>query len=441
MSTFPDKAFRQAISQAYNSVLITTADLDPPGPEIVYVNPALCEQTGYTEDELIGQTPRILQGAATDRAVLEQMRTTLSQGKFFEGETVNYRKDGTPYLVHWNISPVLDRDDRTTHYVSVQSDITERVQSERFNRQLMSSLGEGVFGIDPVGRLTLINQAALDLLGYSNEEDLLGLDAHELMHAWYPDGRPYPKDQCPINHVLQTEKPLKAWRDTFFRADGKPLSVESYATIIQGLFNETNGVVVVFREITQQLAIEEELEHAAHHDRLTGAFNRHFFDRLVEKECARSARLGAPLPLLLLDIDHFKRINDEHGHLAGDEVLKQLVNHISQRVRETDILTRWGGEEFALLLPDTSLEGARELAESLRTSVEATELVEGLPKLTISLGGTRIHTDESPKASFRRADEALYKAKDSGRNKVCMAKPPADLPNKSSLACKKDLGH
>jgi diguanylate cyclase (GGDEF)-like protein/PAS domain S-box-containing protein len=421
MPTFPDKAFRQAISQAYNAVLITTADLDPPGPEIVYVNPALCEQTGYTEDELIGQTPRILQGAATDRAVLERLRATLSQGKFFEGEAVNYRKDGTPYLVHWNISPVLDRDDRTTHYVSVQSDITERVQSERFNRQLMSSLGEGVFGIDPVGRLILINQAALDLLGYSNEEDLLGLNAHELMHAWYPDGRPYPKDDCPINHVLQTEKPLNAWRDTFFRADGKPLSVETYATIIQGFFNETNGVVVVFREITQQLAIEKELEEAAHHDRLTGAFNRHFFDRLVEKECARSARLSKPLALLILDIDHFKLINDEHGHLAGDEVLKQLVNHISQRVRETDILTRWGGEEFALLLPETSLEGARELAESLRTSVEATELVEGLPKLTISLGGTRIRTDESAKASFRRADEALYKAKDSGRNQVFMA--------------------
>lgn len=421
MSTFPDKAFRQAISQAYNAVLITTADLDPPGPEIVYVNPALCEQTGYTEDELIGQTPRILQGAATDRAVLERMRATLSQGKYFEGETVNYRKDGTPYLVHWNISPVLDRDDRTTHYVSVQSDITERVQSERFNRQLMSSLGEGVFGIDPVGRLILINQAALDLLGYSNEEDLLGLNAHELMHAWYPDGRPYPKDECPINRVLQTSKPLNAWRDTFFRADGKPLSVETYATIIQGIFNETKGMVVVFREITQQLAIEKELKDAAHHDRLTGAFNRHFFDRLFEKECARSARLGEPLSLLILDIDHFKRINDEHGHLAGDEVLKQLVNHISQRVRETDILTRWGGEEFTLLLPDTSLEGARELAESLRTSVEATELVEGLPKLTISLGGTRIRTNESAKASFRRADEALYKAKDLGRNQVCMA--------------------
>ncbi len=437
MSAFPDKVFRQAISQSYNAVLITTAELDSPGPEIVYVNPALCEQTGYTEAELLGQTPRILQGAATDRAVLERLRATLSEGKFFEGEAVNYRKDGTPYLVHWNISPVLDQNDHTTHYVSVQSDITERVQSEQFNQQLMSSLGEGVFGIDHDGRLTLINQAALDLLGYSREEDLLGLNAHELMHSRRPDGRPYPETECPINHVLQTEEPLKAWRDTFFRADGKPLAVESYATIIQGLFNETKGVVVVFREITRQLAIEAELEHAANHDRLTGAFNRHFFDRLVEKECARSARRGEPLSLLILDIDHFKRINDEHGHLVGDEVLKQLVKHIAERVRQTDVLTRWGGEEFALLLPDTSLEGARELAESLRASIEAAELVDGLPKLTISLGGTRIRTDESPKVSFRRADEALYKAKDSGRNRVCMAQPLAG-PRPSSETPKQE---
>lgn len=420
-SVLPDAVFRQAINQAYNAVLITTAELDQPGPQIVYANPALCDQTGYTEAELIGQTPRILQGARTDREVLERLRNTLSRGQFFEGETINYRKDGTPYLVHWNVTPVFDQDHEVTHYVSVQSDLTESVQSERFNRQIMSSLGEGVFCINSAGQLTLINQAALDLLGYSNEESLLGWDAHELIHGRYPDGRPYPKEECPICHVIETAKALYTWRDTFFRADGKPLAVESSATVIKGLADEANDVVVVFREITEQLAIEDELQKAAHYDRLTGAFNRHFFDKLVEQERARNARLGEHLSLLILDIDYFKSINDEHGHLVGDEVLKELASQIRERVRQTDILTRWGGEEFAILLPDTSFEGARELAESLRESVAAGEFAHGQCGLSVSLGGTEMHTDEKPAESFKRADEALYKAKASGRNQVCMA--------------------
>lgn len=423
MPSLEDRVFRQAIDQTFNAVLVTTAELDPPGPQIVYVNPALCEQTGYTADELIGATPRILQGPKTDRAVLRRLRATISKGGFFEGQAINYRKDGTPYLVHWNISPVLDTQQRITHYISVQSDITEQKQFQHLNEQLMASLGEGVFGIDRQGRLTLINRAAMDLLGHESEQDLLGLNAHELMHARHPDGSHYPEAECPINDVMQTDEPLEAWRDTFFRADGQPLSVESYATPLHGVFGETEGVVVIFRDISDQLALEAGLEHAANHDRLTGAFNRHFFDRLVEKECARSARQGEPLSLLILDIDHFKRINDDHGHLAGDEVLRQLVQHITARIREADVLTRWGGEEFALLLPDTSLEGARTVAESLRASVAAETFGSGLPRLTVSAGGTRFDPDESPKAAFRRADQALYQAKQSGRNRVCMADP------------------
>mgnify|MGYP006434609215 CR=1 FL=1 len=230
MSALQDMIFRQAINQAYNAVLITTGELDLPGPEIVYVNPALCAQTGYKADELLGQTPRILQGSLTDPAVLRQLRETIADGGFFEGQTVNYRKDGTPYLVHWNISPVFDERGQITHYVSVQSDITERERFETFNQQLMASLGEGVFGVDYNGRLTLINQAGMELLGYTNKQALLGANAHELMHPHYPDGRHYPESECPITRVMQTEASLEAWRDTFFRADGQPLSVETYAT-------------------------------------------------------------------------------------------------------------------------------------------------------------------------------------------------------------------
>lgn len=416
-----DRIFFQAVEQAYNAVLITDAELDAPGPRIVYVNPAFCTQTGYAAHELIGQTPRMLQGPKTNRAELDRLRETIERGAFFEGQTINYRKDGSPYLVRWNISPLRDAQGQITHYISVQSDITEREHIERFNQQLLASLGEGVFGVDQDGHLTFINQAALDLLGYREERLLLGLSAHDQFHARHPDGRDCPESECPIHQVMQSDEPLEAWRDTFVRADGEPLPVEIFATPLRSLVGAREGLVVAFRDISRQLSLEAQLEHAAHHDRLTGAFNRHFFDTLMEQECHRSRRISAPLSLLIFDIDHFKQINDQYGHLVGDEVLRQLVRHIRERLRKSDVLTRWGGEEFAILLPETPLEGACALAEHLRVSVAADRLGNDLPPVTISVGVTTVEPQREPQKSFQRADEALYAAKRSGRNRVYVA--------------------
>lgn len=117
-----------AVEHAGNGVTITDAELDEPGPEIVYVNPAATELTGYAEDELLGETPRILQGPDTDRAVLDELRRRLEEGRTFEGEAVNYRKDGTPFYLHWKVAPVRNPEGEITHFVAVQQDVTERRQ-------------------------------------------------------------------------------------------------------------------------------------------------------------------------------------------------------------------------------------------------------------------------------------------------------------------------
>ncbi|PEN08518.1 hypothetical protein CRI93_05275 [Longimonas halophila] len=133
----------KAVEQLNEAVLITEAEpLDPPGPPIVYVNPAFEEMTGYTFNEAKGKTPRILQGPETDRAVLEVLRAHLERGQPWEGETVNYRKDGTPYTVQWNIAPVRNEEDTCTHWVSVQQDVTERNRRETALRQQRNLLSQ-----------------------------------------------------------------------------------------------------------------------------------------------------------------------------------------------------------------------------------------------------------------------------------------------------------
>lgn len=125
----PD-VLQAALDQAYNAVIVTEATLDPPGPRIVYANPAFARQTGYPIKELIGQTPRILQGPDTDPVMLKELRRRLDQDLTFEGRTVNYRKDGQPYHVEWNISPVRNPSGKTRYYLSVQHDVSDFIQAQ-----------------------------------------------------------------------------------------------------------------------------------------------------------------------------------------------------------------------------------------------------------------------------------------------------------------------
>jgi PAS domain S-box-containing protein len=120
-----------AIYHAYDAVLITDSLLDFPHPKILYVNPSFCKMTGYAPEELIGKTPRILQGPRTNRQKLNKLRETLAKGEFFTTSIVNYKKNGLPYMVEWHISPVRDKDRNITHWVSVQRDITEKVKAQR----------------------------------------------------------------------------------------------------------------------------------------------------------------------------------------------------------------------------------------------------------------------------------------------------------------------
>lgn len=120
-----------AIYNAYDAVLITDGLLDFPHPKIVYVNPGFCKMTGYTPEEVIGKTPRILQGAHTNRKKLKQLRRTLAKGDFFTTSIINYKKNGVPYMVEWHISPIVDESGNITHWVSVQRDITEKVKAQK----------------------------------------------------------------------------------------------------------------------------------------------------------------------------------------------------------------------------------------------------------------------------------------------------------------------
>lgn len=167
----------RAIQSDYDSIIITTLELEEPGPKIVYVNDGFTRMTGYTKEEAIGNTPRMLQGPKTDRDVLDKLKERLREGKSFFGHTVNYRKDGSEFINQWDIHPLTDEEGEITHWVSYQHDITERKRSEKrvvdssveFD-QLAEESKKIQADIDAQGNIVATNKAFRDLTGFDAEE-------------------------------------------------------------------------------------------------------------------------------------------------------------------------------------------------------------------------------------------------------------------------------
>ncbi|MCP4201008.1 MAG: GGDEF domain-containing protein [bacterium] len=156
-------------------------------------------------------------------------------------------------------------------------------------------------------------------------------------------------------------------------------------------------------------------------DGLTQIHNKRYLSEVLEREVIRARRHSRPVSFILLDIDHFKRCNDEHGHLAGDAVLRQLAGLLAKRIRREEVFARYGGEEFALILPETKLAGAKTLAEKLRRRIErhAFDYLGEEIRITASAGCAQFEPqDETALDLVERADKKLYEAKNSGRNCV-----------------------
>jgi len=166
------------------------------------------------------------------------------------------------------------------------------------------------------------------------------------------------------------------------------------------------------------------LEKWATTDPLTEHFNRRHFFEMAHRELDRSNRLHSPLSFIMLDIDNFKKVNDQYGHLVGDMVLVRLAKILRQQLRSVDLCCRYGGEEFVLCLPDTHLEGAKDVAERIRLAIlqETIRSNDDLPlSISISLGVADSQDDQSVEGILKRADAALYQAKDGGRNQTRLA--------------------
>jgi diguanylate cyclase (GGDEF)-like protein/PAS domain S-box-containing protein len=345
---------------------------------------------------------------------------TGQHGTFCESLRIHLRQEQETGPQVLACSLVKVEEDR---YMAVLTDISEQVRQERRLREAESWFSMILAGVndfallslDATGRVSAWNASGERQTGFS-ARDVLG----RTMNVFY-----FPDEAVQGRALQQVDLARRdgwhideGWRR---RKDGSRYWCQSLVSALEEKTGEVTGFSVVLRDVTERKSTGDEIRRLLITDQLTGVSNRARFFELAEAEFARWKRFRQPLSALMVDIDHFKRVNDTYGHAAGDEVLKQVAISLQTGLRSIDVIGRLGGEEFAILLPSIDLQGAEMVADRLRRAVAGLSPVAdgtAIP-VTVSLGVAEIASDAREFDSLlKAADAALYGAKQGGRNKV-----------------------
>ncbi len=313
---------------------------------------------------------------------------------------------------------------------SLSRTINDRKAIDAERRRLhgiLSSVGDGVYGVDSDGQIAFINPAAVDILGYASPDDLIGRNAFETFHYAFDDGTAMPRSASFLNQCYTNGSQVPAWQTVFWTAAKRAVPVECtvYPMRVDG---ERMGSVVAFRDVSARRMLEEELRWQAEHDALTKLHNRAWFEQQLEQEVSRLKRTEQSSLLLFIDVDRFKYINDTAGHTAGDQLLLEVSMRLKSRLRASDHLARMGGDEYAVILRNVSVDDVSLLADGFRKALTNAPFVYGGKsyRITVSIGAARLdqHT-QSVTEAMAHADIACHAAKNAGRNQTQLYTPEA----------------
>ncbi len=329
----------------------------------------------------------------------------------------------TPY--GYLIKPVLERELLATLEMTLYRHQIDRRLKNSEERLALALWGAdiGIWDWNVYTDTALYSPRWTEMLGYQPEE----IAPHR--HGW--EKRVHPEDLSAVlealNAHLENRTPFFESEHRLQHQDGHWVWVLSKGKVTErDPYGQPVRVCGTHLDISKQKRLEEELRRLAATDPLTNAFNRRYFLQSVNKEINRAQRYGRPLALIMSDIDHFKQINDTFGHERGDEILREIAARVQQRLRQTDVFVRWGGEEFLILATETTLQQAVILAETLLAALHDASFADIGP-VTASFGVTNYRFGETLDQWLKRVDNLMYQAKSEGRNRVCSVEESLNL--------------
>ncbi|WP_165246194.1 diguanylate cyclase [Paludisphaera soli] len=292
-----------------------------------------------------------------------------------------------------------------------------------FARRLLDALPDAAYFVDPSGRILYWNPAAARLIGYTREEISRSAASADLLAYTDWSGASLAREDYPGFRAMRAGRPVELLVFVC-RRDHRRVWVEARGAPVCDLAGGVAGAVVVLRDATSTIAVEEALRQArraAESDPLTGLANRRSLDRMLDLHFQMLEREGRPFSLIMADLDHFKAINDGWGHDVGDRALLAFAAMLQNQSRSEDLVIRFGGEEFVILLPDHTLAVAARIAERLRAATPTAAPPEILHRpFTASFGVAQAAAGEPAPRLIRRVDAALYRAKAEGRDRVAV---------------------
>lgn len=405
-----EKALIKSKKSAY-ALLNATSDLaailNPKGI-ILEVNEAAMRRVGKDVAELAGKSlfdffPK----------EFKQFRSVYINIVMQTKEPLHFQDEFEGMIFQVCIYPVINNEDEIERLAVFVSDNTEyrRIEELLYRyTQILSTVNDPMAYIDKKFMFRTVNEAFVNYYQKKKEEienhsveELLGEDFLEKKIKWN------------IQKCLAGEKVRQQeWFD-FPDGNRRCMYMSYYPLFAKD--DVVSGVIYNAVDITKMKEMEEELKRLSVTDQLTQIYNRVQFHRSLDEEVKRSKRYETELSLIMFDIDHFKSINDTYGHDVGDAILVSLTKLVQRYIRDTDIFSRWGGEEFMLLLPHTNRDNSHLLADRIRSRIEAHEF-EVIGKMTCSFGVSNFQPGDTDESFTKRVDNALYESKHNGRNRV-----------------------
>ncbi len=299
----------------------------------------------------------------------------------------------------------------------LNSELLHKVKEQTFELNSILDSQDSLIAVSDGNGIHTINKRFLDFLGFSSLGELKSKIGSVCTIFIKEDGYYYSdnlEDMCCLSGIDSSSN-----TDVFVKMKNFKGIISIFKLNIS--IYEYNGkhFILSLNDITALKSQSDLLQYQANHDSLTGIYNRQYFNDFLRKEINRATRYNHPFSIAMFDIDYFKNINDSYGHDIGDEVLKNLSNLVKKYLRDTDILARWGGEEFMIVLAETPINEGFAKIEQLRELINNTSLVPTLKdNVTVSFGITEFKEEDTKSELLKRVDIALYQAKNSGRNKV-----------------------